>query len=433
MKLHQDLTYKKIFIFWFPLLSAWMMMAFEGPYIAAVIGRLPDVKHNLAGYGIAYSVGLLVESPIIMLMSASTAMVNSRKSYIKLRNFTFSLIIFLTLIIISILIKPVYNFIFQDILKLNEEVKNIVYYAIAGLIPWSGAIGYRRFYQGIIIKYGKTQQVAFGTFTRLITIILIALILKIYTNINSALLGTLTLSSAVIVEAVVTRIFAIKPVSKILSLYKDEHLTYLDILRFYFPMAMTPLIALVVPPLTTFSLLKGKHPVESAAIMPVLNSLTFVFRAVGLSFQEVAIALMDENFKNYKKIRNFMRGLFIFNLLGYSTISFTPLSDYYFIKISGMTDELAKMAKIPARILTFIPPFTALLAFQRSLIVKKGVTMHMTTATIIEVSVAFSILITIPFLDIPSIIIASSALLIGRILSNLYLHFVIIKTVEIEK
>jgi len=433
MELHQDLTYKKILIFWFPLLTAWLMMAFEGPYIAAVIGRLPDVKHNLAGYGIAYSVGLLVESPIIMLMSASTAMVNSRKSYIKLRNFTFFLIFFLTLIIVSLLIKPVYNFIFQDILKLHEEIKDIVYYAIAGLIPWSGAIGYRRFYQGIIIKYGKTQQVAFGTFTRLITIISIALILKIYTNINSALLGTLTLSSAVIVEAVVTRIFAIKPVSKILSINKDEHLTYLDILRFYLPMAMTPLIALVVPPLTTFSLLKGKHPVESAAIMPVLNSLTFIFRAVGLSFQEVAIALMDGDFKNYKKIRNFMRGLFTFNLLGYSTISFTPLADYYFIKVSGMTDELAKMAKIPARILTFIPPFTALLAFQRSLIVKKGITIHMTTATILEVTVTFLLLFTIPFLDIPSIIIASFALLIGRILSNLYLHFVIIKTVEIEK
>lgn len=400
-------------------------MAFEGPYIAAIIGRLPDVKVNLAGYGIAYSVGLLVESPIIMLMSASTAMVKSRQSYIKLRNFSFFLIIILTLLILVILMKPVYHFIFVERLKLDERLQDVVYYAIAGLIPWSGAIGYRRFYQGIIIKYGKTRLVALGTFTRMSTIIVLALILKHFTSINSALLGTLTLSGAVIIEAIVTRIFAISPVKKVLGVEEKEELSYYDIVKFYFPMAMTPLIALAVPPLTTFALLKGKNPVESAAIMPVLNSLTFVFRAVGLSFQEVSIALMDKDFKNFVKIRNFMRGLFIFNVLGYGSISFTSLSDYYFIKISGMTKELADMAKIPARILTFIPPFSALLAFQRAVIVKKGVTIHMTIATGIEVLATVSLLFLIPFVDIPSIIIAASALLIGRVLSNTYLHLVI--------
>lgn len=106
MIINEELNYKNIFLFWIPLLTAWMMMAFEGPYIAAIIGRLPDVKINLAAYGIAYSVGLLVESPIIMLMSASTAMVNSKQNYLKLRNFTFFLIIFLTAIILIILIKP---------------------------------------------------------------------------------------------------------------------------------------------------------------------------------------------------------------------------------------------------------------------------------------------------------------------------------------
>lgn len=400
-------------------------MAFEGPYIAAIIGRLPDVKVNLAGYGIAYSVGLLVESPIIMLMSASTAMVKSKQSYIRLRNFTFFLIIILTAIILIILIRPVYDYIFMDLIKLNEELRGVVYYAIMGLIPWSGAIGYRRFYQGIIIKYGKTRQIAFGTFTRMMTIILVALILKTFTSINSALLGTLTLSGAVIVEAIITRIFAINPVKNVIEVDEKEDLTYYDIIRFYFPMAMTPLIALAVPPLTTFALLKGKHPVESAAIMPVLNSLTFVFRAVGLSFQEVAIALMDKDFKNFVKIRNFMRGLFLFNIVGYGSISFTSLSEYYFIKVSGMTKELADMAKIPARILTFIPPFSALLAFQRAVIVKKGVTIHMTIATVIEVVSTVLLLFLIPFVDLPSIVVAASALLIGRVLSNTYLHLII--------
>lgn len=399
-------------------------MAAEGPYIAAVIGRLPEVKENLAGYGIAYSVGLLVESPIIMLMSASTAMVNSKESYVKLRNFTFMLISLLTIIIIVILIKPVFSFIFSDMLHINEKILKIVYPALVGLIPWSGAIGYRRFYQGIIIKHGKTKYVAFGTTVRLFTIIFVAIILSKYTILKSAILGTLTLSMAVIAEAAVTRFFASQSIKNVCLKNDGSDLSYRKIASFYFPMAITPLIALSVPPMTTFFLLKGKNPMESVAVMPVLNSLTFVFRAVGLSFQEVAIALMDKENKNFVKIRNFVRGLIAFNLIAYGMISFTPLSYIYFEVVSGLTKELSNIAILPARILTFIPPLTVLLAFQRSIIVKSGNTGSMTAATMIEVFVAFSILFLIPLLDIQGVVLASLALLIGRVCGNTYLYFV---------
>ncbi|MCX8083304.1 MAG: hypothetical protein N3C60_00055 [Calditerrivibrio sp.] len=405
-----------------------MMMAFEGPYIAAMIGRLPDVKLNLAGYGIAYSVGLLVEAPIIMLMSASTALVKSKQSYIKLRNFSFILIGVLTAVILIILIKPVYIFIFNDLLKLEEKLQSNVYWAIWGLVPWAGAIGYRRFYQGIMIKDGKTKYVAYGTLTRMLTVIFLAVFIKNFTKINSALLGTMTLSGAVVVEAIFARVLAKDSVSKVMKMEIKDDLNFRKIAKFYFPMAMTPLIALAVPPMTTFVLLKGTNPLESAAIMPVLNSLTFVFRAVGLSFQEVAIALLDGGFRHYEKVRNFMRGLFLFNLLGYGMISFTPMAEVYFVNISGMTPELAEMAKIPSMILTFVPPFTALLSFQRAIIVKKGVTIHMTIATFIEVIITFGMLFTIPFVPVTGIIVAATALLVGRVVSNLYLHIIISKS-----
>ena len=47
---------------------------------------------------------------------------------------------------------------------------------------------------------------------------------------------------------------------------------------------------LVTVPLVTFFLGKGRLPLESLAVMPVLCALTFIFRALGLSFMEVVIA-----------------------------------------------------------------------------------------------------------------------------------------------
>ena len=57
---------------WLPLEAAWLLMAIEGPFIAAVVARLADPTLNLAAFGVAFPLGMLFESPIILIMSAST-------------------------------------------------------------------------------------------------------------------------------------------------------------------------------------------------------------------------------------------------------------------------------------------------------------------------------------------------------------------------
>ncbi|NCS89120.1 MAG: hypothetical protein GW789_10320, partial [Ignavibacteria bacterium] len=71
----ESLSLRKIFIFWLPLAATWLMMAAEGPFLAALIARLAEPKYNLAAYGVAFSFALIIEAPVIMIMSASTALV----------------------------------------------------------------------------------------------------------------------------------------------------------------------------------------------------------------------------------------------------------------------------------------------------------------------------------------------------------------------
>jgi len=58
------------------------MMAVEGPFLAAIIARLAQPKYNLAAYGVAFSFGLIIEAPIIMIMSAATALVENKDSFV---------------------------------------------------------------------------------------------------------------------------------------------------------------------------------------------------------------------------------------------------------------------------------------------------------------------------------------------------------------
>ena len=68
------LSQRSILLFWAPLAATWLMMAVEGPFLAAVIARLPEAKINLAAYGVAFAIAMLVESPVVMLMTTSTAL-----------------------------------------------------------------------------------------------------------------------------------------------------------------------------------------------------------------------------------------------------------------------------------------------------------------------------------------------------------------------
>ena len=72
------------------------MMGLELPYIAAIVARLPDPAPNLAAFGVATSLAWCIESPIMMLLSAATALVRDRGSYLALRRFALLMIALVT-------------------------------------------------------------------------------------------------------------------------------------------------------------------------------------------------------------------------------------------------------------------------------------------------------------------------------------------------
>ena len=169
------LTYPRILTFWAPLAGTWVMMAVEGPYLAAIVARLPEPTANLAGFGVAFAFAIIIEAPVIMLMSASTALVEDRDSYLALRRFTYGLCAVFTGVHIVVLIPQVFDFLSLDLLALPEDVAQITHRGLVFLLPWTAAIGYRRFRQGLLIRHNLTRRVAYGTGLRLATMSMTAL------------------------------------------------------------------------------------------------------------------------------------------------------------------------------------------------------------------------------------------------------------------
>ncbi len=420
-----DLTQRRIFLFWLPLAATWLMMSVEGPFLTAIIARLGSPEYNLAAFGVAFSFALLAEAPVIMMMSAATALVTDRPSYLRLRTFTHALNAAVTLALGILLLPPVFSFIGRTLMGLPEEIAGRTWMALLVLLPWPGTIGFRRFYQGVLIRHGQTRRVAYGTIVRLFTMSAVALLLVRFTDLEGAIIGAAALSAGVTAEALASRVMADRAVRSLMAETGEDtgtSLKYSQIISFYVPLALTTVLALGVHPLVTFFVGHGRFAIESLAVLPVVNSLIFVFRSLGLAYQEVGIALMGKNGVNYLPLRRFAWTLGLIVVAGLGLIAWTPLGRIWFELVSGLSPELAGFALIPSRILVLIPGLAVLLSFQRAVLVHAKRTMPVTAATVIEVVGIVSVLsIGIFFLDAIGIIAAAFALLLGRIGANLYL------------
>ncbi len=419
------LSYGQIFRFWLPLAATWLMMSIEGPFLAAIIARLAAEKVNLAAYGVTFAFALIAESPVIMLMSASTALCRDRESYRKLRNFSLILSVSVTLLLAIFLLPPIFNLIVLKLIGLPVNIAALIHIALLFLLPWPGAIGIRRFYQGILIVRHQTKRIAVSTLARLISMSSCALILFFYSSLAGAIIGAISLACGVVSEALLTRVLARHAISEVLQTEPEpeQQLSYRKIWDYYLPLALTPFIALSIHPLVTFFLGKSRDPLESLAVMPVIYGLTFVFRAIGLSYQEVSIALLGENRDNYFKVRNFAIVLGISTSTCLSLIAFTPLSKLWFQDLSGLNELLTNFAILPLQIMAIFPALTVLICFQRSILIVTRVTNPISVSTAIEAVGIFSILLlAMLYFPLPGVVAASIAYVIGRLLAVIALQ-----------
>lgn len=414
--------------FWSPLAATWIMMSLEGPVLAALIARLPDPKINLAAYGVAFSIAILVEAPVMMLMSAATALVRDRDSYRRLRVFAHGLNALSTLPLCLLLIPPVFDALVGGLLNLPPDVAGLTYGALWFFVPWTAAIGYRRFVHGVMIHAGATRRVAAGTLCRLGAMTGTAVVLFAFFDLPGAWLGPASLVTGVLVEAVAARWMGAAAIRRTLAVAGPPvagagTLTYRGIVTFYYPLALTSIIGLATHPMLTFFMGRAHAPLESLAVFPVIGALSFIFRAIGISYQEAAIALLGNDLEHRRAVGRFAAGLALACSLGLAVFAFDPFFGFWFETVSGLAPDLAAYAWVPVMLLVPLPALSVWLSYQRAVNVLRRRTKPITMATILEVAaIALIFAVTGWGLDLVGVTAATIAFLGGRLLSNLYLE-----------
>jgi len=177
-------------------------MSLEGPAVSAIIARLPYPTINLAAYGgIVFPISLIIEAPIIMLLAASTTLSKDYASYQKLRHFMMLAGGSLTLLHILVAFTPVYYVVIVGIIGAPVEIVEPARYGLMIMTPWTWAIAYRRFNQGVLIRFGHSQTVAIGTGIRLTTDVIVLVSGFLIGSIPGVVIASAAIAAGVVSEA----------------------------------------------------------------------------------------------------------------------------------------------------------------------------------------------------------------------------------------
>ncbi len=416
------LTQRRIFRFWLPLALMWVMMALEQPILAAVIARLPQPKEQLAAFGITFSLALLIEGPIIMLLTASTALARGKQSYGQLLRFTTLLSVGITLLHLVIALTPAYDFLVDVLIGAPKQLVEPSRQTFLIMFPWSAVVAYRRLWQGVMIRFGKTDQVGLTMILRLIATAGVAIVGGYFHLLPGAPLAGLSLIAGVITGMIVSYIFTLPILHGPLSQPEapEDRISLRYLTRFYIPLALTNVINFIGRPILAFGLSRGQMPLESLALWPVLVSLGFLFRSIGFAYQEVVVALAHR--PNARILRRFALVVGGAATLLMALIAITPLSDIWYGVISGLPPDMVALAPLP----TLLIAPTALLAFivalQRGLLVDRRKTRPISVAVTVNIAVLIAtMLLGIWLLDAPGVFIAAAVYTLSIAAESIYL------------
>ncbi len=404
---------------WWPLAASWLLMGAELPALSAVIARLANPEISLAAYGgVVFPLALIVESPIIMLLAASTALSKDWDSYVKLRRFMMTAGFSLTVLHVIVAFTPLYYGIVEKILSVPAEIVEPARIGLMIMTPWSWAIAYRRFNQGVLIRFGHSQAVGVGTFIRLSADSLILLTGYLKGDVSGIVIAAFAVTSGVVCEAVYAGI-VVRPVLRRELKHipvVSKPVTLRSFLDFYIPLAMTSILTMLADPIGSAALSRMPEPLASLAVWPVVTGLIFMLQGLGVAFNEVVIALLDEP-KSSQALKRFtvlLSGVTTGLLLILAT---TPLSDTWFRQVSALPPHLAELARLGVWVALPLPALSALQSWfqgailhgQRTRGITESVLIYLFTSALVFGAGVFSGQITGLYIGILAIVLSALA------------------------
>ncbi|MCA1553981.1 MAG: hypothetical protein LC737_06350 [Chloroflexi bacterium] len=371
VKTRTHISPRKVVSLWWPLAASSILMAAEMPFVNAGIARTAQPDVALAGFGLAMSLAIQTEAPILMLNGTTTALVKDHQSFRVVERFAIQLGIFVTCMSFLLSFTPLYDVVLRQWMGVPAPVADACLPALRILLLWPAPIGWRRFHQGVLIRLRRTQLISFATVVRLAISAALTLLTIFVLRLPGQAAGSLSLVIAVVIEPALITVMARKLLtSEYDANMKVSDLSHARLFHFYLPLLMVSALGIAAQPIISTGLAKAEFPTESLATWPSVWSLTGMVCGLCQPIQEVTIALAERH-DALRVLRRFGLSVGLSASALLALLSLTPLSSMYFGGLIGLSPRLSAFAQSASMLMIGFPLLMSIEMTLRGILIRQ--------------------------------------------------------------
>lgn len=361
------LTVRDVTSTWAPLALSWLIMTSELVITTAFVARMAQAELNLAAWGIVFAISVIVQSPAQMLLPLGTALTSDAAAYAKLRRYAMHLLVYLTLLQLIVGSTPLYGAVMRAI-GAPQDVIEIGRIGVLLMAPYAFCTGFRRFQQGVLIRYGDATVVVWGSVLRVVSVTVVLAGAMSSGAVSGVAAAAAAIVCGVAAEALYTQMRVVPIITGPLKLQRAvQEMTFGRFYRFVWPLVVMNLLTMLVQSFVAVALARLARPLESLAVWPVLWGFLMLWQSPGMSYTEVVISLVRRPgaVRLLRRITTVTAaGLFVALFI----VALTPLSPYWFATVSGLDPKLTELATRALLVSALLPSIRVIIGWYQGVI-----------------------------------------------------------------
>jgi hypothetical protein len=398
-----------------PLALSWVFMALEQPALNRILNSLPDFELAKAALYLVMALALFFESPVIDLLSTSTALSRNSANVVRLRQFCL-LTMGVTIVLNGLVgFTPLFDIIATQWLSQPAAVVEASRTPFQIMLFWAAFIGWRRCHHGFMIRSGLTRAIGVGTVLRIVVLIAVGAGGAYGLGLPGLHAVAWALLISVIAETAFTH-WAARPA--VAQLMRQEPtgpaLSFGEIARFHAPQTATTLVIMLSAPAISMALGRSADPVANQSAWTLAFNLIWLMSAATYALPELVIAHGDRA-EDAPVLWRFCLTVGLSLSLGLAILSVPPIGHAVFQGILKSSPEESARALPVILMATLLPVLNGVMSFYRGMLTRVGRTMSRLYAIFAGVTSMMVFLITGIWLQWPGLVGASVAILAGRI------------------
>jgi Na+-driven multidrug efflux pump len=418
-------SYKSIFVLYLPLALSWMTIVLEASVINAFLARGPEPEISLAAYGVAFSIMMVLHSPVIMILDVSVALSKDRPAFRSIRKFGLAVGATVTAASVILTFTPLCDFVLRDLMNIPPTVAEATVPILRIVNLVAIPIGWRRIYQGVLIRHGRTTMISVATGARLVVISVAMLIGQRLNLLPGGAMAALAMFMGVVVESSLNQWAARSTIDKQLTREDTSSgtLTFGYLAHFYIPLATTMVIRHAMHPVINAGIGAAPMSMLSLAAWPVALSLTNMFTGPTMGLQQLTIALAEDK-QSWRTVSRFVLTAGLTVTTGLVLVGFTPLLGFVLGRLFGLQPHVAALAAPAIRILALLPLTYALQGLYTGLMVKQADTVSVRTAkTLNLVAIVLTLVLLLRGTTLVGSLVAAVAMTTGTLVETAWFYW----------